>query len=418
MKTLLDLLPVRNKTDDTPVSYGGGSGGGLFASSSAGGTAGMTDALGSTASVGTLFAIVNRTSNATSQAQWKLWRKPAGWSGDDADRVEVTRHLALDVWRKPNPFMTQQEFVEVVQQHIDLTGEGWPLFGKNAVGWPETIWPVRPDKMTVVPSPTKYISGYVYTGPDGEKVPLGVTDIAQIRMPNPLDPFRGLGPVQALLTTIDAEKYSMQWNRNFFVNSAEPGGIITVPGNLEDDEFDQFTSRWRSQHRGVSQAHRVAILENGMTWQNNSFSQRDMQFAELRTVSRDTILEAYGMPGSMIGISEHVNKANAQTGEITFARWITAPRLERWKQFLNNDFLPLFGASTDNLMFDFESPIPNDSDQENAALTARSAAAALLVAAGYNDEDVLSTCELPPMRWAAPVTAPDATRAILPADQA
>jgi hypothetical protein len=71
--------------------------------------------------VGTLFAIVNRTSNATALVNWRLYRKAA--SGLKEDRTEVTTHPALQLWNRPNSFYTRQEFVETEQQHIDLTGD-------------------------------------------------------------------------------------------------------------------------------------------------------------------------------------------------------------------------------------------------------------------------------------------------------
>jgi len=35
---------------------------------------------------------------------------------------------------------------------------------------------------------------------------------------------------------------------------------------LEDDEFKRVTSRWREQHQGVAQAHRIAVIEDGAEW--------------------------------------------------------------------------------------------------------------------------------------------------------
>lgn len=354
-------------------------------------------------SVGTLFGIVSRTANATGQAQWKLFRKNMDarkrYGPIEETRVEVTRHQALEVWNQPNPFMTQQEFVESVQQHVDLTGEGWGVYGYNGTPWPQQIWPARPDRMDPVPSATKFLTGYVYTGPDGGKVPLGLSDVMMLRMPNPLDPYRGMGPVQSLLADLDATKYSAEWNRNFFLNSAEPGGVIEYPKTLTDTEFLELQMRWNEQHKGVDKAHRVALIENGK-WVQNAFSQRDMQFAQLRTVARDTILEAFGMPKSMLGITEDVNKANAEIGEVTFARWMVIPRLERWKQALNNDFLPLFGDTAAGLEFDYVDPIPRDTTAAATELSIRATAVKSLSDAGYDKSDVLLTVGLPPMKTA------------------
>jgi len=360
-------------------------------------------------SVGTLFGVVSRTANATGQVEWKLFRKQT-----DARRIygpmmdnrqEVTRHLALQVWNNPNNFYTRQILVESVQQHVDLTGEGWCVFGyDNGSPWPTSIWPVRPDRIEPVASPTEFISGYIYTGPNDEKVPLERREVMRLRMPNPLDPYRGMGPVQALLADLDAERFSAEWNRNFFLNSAEPGGIIEVPKVLTDPEFEQLQKRWGEQHQGVAKAHRIALLEHGK-WVPNAFNQRDMQFAQLRTVSRDKIMEAFGFPKSLLGITENVNKANAEAGEVTFARWLVKPRLERVKQALNSDFLPLFGEAAAGLEFDYCDPVPTDTAAGNEQLTARAGAAKNLADAGYALDGITEAVGLPPME-AAPAPEP------------
>ncbi|MCF3101433.1 phage portal protein [Streptomyces roseoverticillatus] len=356
-------------------------------------------------SVGTLFAIVNRTSNATAQVQWKLWRKAA--SGLPEDRVEVTRHAALDLWNQPNKFYTRQENVEVVQQHIDLTGEGWWVIARNPRSpLPLELWPVRPDRMQPVPHPTDFLSGYMYIGPGGEQIALRTEDVIQLRMPNPLDPYRGMGPVQAILTDIDSARYSAEWNKNFFLNGAEPGGIIQVDKRLSDDEFDELTARWNEQHKGVANAHRVALIEQGQ-WVDRKLSQRDMQFAELRSVSRDVIREAFGIPKFALGDVDDVNRATAEASKAWFAEYLTVPRLERIKGALNNDLLPLYGAASAQLEFDYCSPVPADSEAENAALMAKSAAVQALVSAGAYGPEVLAAVGLPEISFGQPGADPD-----------
>jgi HK97 family phage portal protein len=351
-------------------------------------------------SVGTLFAIVSRLANGTAQTEWKLYRKA---STPDGERTPVTAHAALDLWQHPNRFYTTQELVETFEQHIELTGEGWLVIGRDPrSAIPLELWPVRPDRMTPVPSPTEYLTGYIYTGPDGEQVPLRVDEVIQLRMPNPMDPYRGMGPVQSILVDLDATRYSAEWNRNFFINSAQPGGILQVDRRLGDAEFDELRMRWNEQHRGTAAAHRVAILEQA-TWVDRRYTQQDMQFTELRAVSREVIREAFGFPKPLLGSVDDVNRANAEAGEVVFARWLLIPRLERIKQALNNDLLPLFGAAAKGLEFDYESPVPEDEEAENAELTAKSNAAAVLVTAGYDPAEVLAAVGLPPMAHTYPV---------------
>ncbi|MGJ5831414.1 phage portal protein [Streptomyces ossamyceticus] len=346
--------------------------------------------------VGTLFSIVNRTSNATALVDWKLYRKAP--SGLPEDRVEVTAHAVLDLWNRPNRFFTRQELVETVQQHIDLTGEGWIVIARNPRSpMPLELWPVRPDRIQPVPHPTDFISGYLYTGPDGQEIALRVEDVIQIRMPNPLDPYRGMGPVQSVLTELDASRYSAEWNRNFFMNSAEPGGIIELPTVLSDPEWDQLQMRWNEQHKGVANAHRVAFLEHG-TWKDRKYTQRDMQFAELRQVSRDVIREAFGAPAFVLGEVGDVNRATAEASKVLFAEQLTVPRLERWKSALLNDLLPLYGPDAARMLeFDYEDPVPQDAEARNAELREKTSAYVRLVNAGADPKLVSEYLGLPEM---------------------
>lgn len=344
--------------------------------------------------VGTLFAIVNRTSNAAAQVEWKLYRKAA--SGKKEDRTEVPSHAALDLINRPNPFFTRQELIETVQQHIDLTGEGWLVVARNPRSKiPLELWPVRPDRMQPVPHPTDFISGYMYTAPDGQQIALRTEDVIFIRMPNPLDLYRGMGPVQSILTEIDASRYSAEWNRNFFLNSAEPGGIIEVPDGLSDPEFDQLRERWNEQHKGVANAHRVAILEHGK-WVDRKYTQRDMQFAELRSISRDVMREAFGAPAFVLGEVGDVNRATADASKALFAEQLTVPRLERFKGAFNNDLLALYGPDAARMLeFDYEDPVPPDAEARNAEMREKTSAYVRLVNAGADPKLVSEYLGLP-----------------------
>lgn len=357
--------------------------------------------------VGTLFAIVDRTSNATALVDWKLWRKAK--SGRDEDRIEVTSHAALDLWNKPNPFMPRQEFVESSTQHYDLTGETeWVIAHAPGVSIPLEMWPVRPDRMTPVPDREKFLKGWVYTSPDGEQVPLELDQVIQLRRPNPLDPYRGLSPVLSILPDLDTSRYAAEWSRAFFINSAQPGGIIEVPQTLSDGEFTELRDRWNEQHKGVGNAHRVAILEHGK-WVDRTISQRDMQFVELRGATADRVREAYGISKTAIGDFEDINRASALAAKAWFAEQQTVPRLERIKAALNFELLPMYGATGQGLEFDYCDPVPPDPETEATTLTSRSNAAAVLVQAGFEPKGTLSAVGLPDIPYAGAPALPKAT---------
>lgn len=343
--------------------------------------------------VGTLFAIVDGLAENTSMVEWKLWRKAV--SGKPEDRVEVTDHLALKVLNNPNPFMTRQELFEALQQHYELVGEKWMLtvpFPGTTL--PQYLWPVRPDRMAPIEHPTKFVTGYVYLGPEGQRIELGLDQVMRERRPHPADPHRGIGAVQSILIDLDSTRASAEWNSHFLRNNAQPGGIIEVPDGLEDDQYNQLVTRWNENHQGPANAGRVAILEFGV-WKDRQYSMRDMQFAELRQVNNEIIREAFRFPKAMLGTVEDVNRANAEANEVIFARSLIRPRLERIKQMLNHQFLPRFGSTGQGVEFDYVSPVPADRELEAKELTAKANAAKALVDAGLDRAGVLAAVGLP-----------------------
>ena len=374
---------------------------------------------------GTTFSNVSLLASAAAGPVWKLFRSQpkdgrvrytTSDKGSD-QRTEVVQHAALNALNTPAaiqvdgvrlPVWTRFSLFEISGIWMETTGKSYWVVDRGAGNSPVPLglWPVRPDRMIPVPDRDNYLAGYIYTSPDGrEKIPLLPTDVIFNRYPDPEDAYSGCGPIHSVLTDIESVRYSSEWNRNFFLNSAEPGGIIQLDHSLEDGEFDALVSQWRETHRGVARSHRIAVLEGGATWVPNGHSLRDMDYAGLRSIMADHIREALGMHKVMTGVTDDVNRANAQTGEEIFASWKVAPRLDRWRDVLNSQYLPLFGSTGVGVEFDYEYPMPQNREQDALELTAKSTAALTLVTAGYDQTDVLEVVGLPDMKVALNLTS-------------
>lgn len=363
--------------------------------------------LASMGSQGTVFSIVDRLATSTAAVEWHMHRMRQDSTltcpvdGCEAKGVVVVKdHLALRVWNRPNDFFTRQETVEAGQQHFDLTGEIWLLVEKlEGTTFPAGLWVIRPDRMEPVPSKEKFLAGYLYKSPDGQRIPLDLDEVMFIRRPDPEDSYRGLGAIQAAMRDVDGSRMSAEWVRQFFLNSAEPGGMIKTDGALDDVEWNRLRERWNEQHKGVSRAHRVAILE-GYEWIDRKYTNKDMELAGLRTLSRDFIREAYGIAKFALGDVDDVNRATAEASKAWYAESMTVPRLDRWKRALNNDFLPLFGSTSSGVEFAYGNPVPPDVETENNTRTSKTTSFSTLISAGVDPVDAAMVCGLPPMRMA------------------
>ena len=320
---------------------------------------------------GWLFAVIDRIATSVMAVEWSLFESKGG------EKIET--HPLLDLWDKPNPFWTRESFLELSMGYFDLVGEMWWLVvrSESPQFQPTELWALRPDRMRVISHPTKHIAGYEYRI-GMEKVPLGVDDIIFTRRPSKWDAFRGVSPLQAIMFDIEGEQFASRYYRNFFSNSAAPGGVLETPDTMDDDEFQRFIQEWRAQHQGASNAHRVAVLEGGVKWVDvKQASGRDMQMVESRKYNRDIVFGAYGIPASVMGITENVNMANAQSGQESFQRDTIKPRLVRIQASANRHLVPMFAMSdlmttgtmpSSSLYFDFADPVP-----ENRELNLREA---------------------------------------------
>jgi HK97 family phage portal protein len=360
---------------------------------------------------GTLYGIVSLLAEASATPNWRLYKKQpvdgrrrysTGDTGSD-QRIEVVQHAAIQLWNSPNDFHTRFEFSEGSQQHEELTGETfWVL--DNEAGFPTSMWYVRPDRMEPIPDPDEFLVGWIYTGPNGENVPLRRDEVILEKRPDPLDPYRGAGPIASILPNIQQQRYATEYQRNLFLNGADPGGVITVPNNLTEPQFDELVDRWRDNHRGVARAGQVGVLEGGAIWTPNANTNKDMEYGALRLANRDEEREAYRIHKAMMGTSDDVNRANAQTAEEVFVGWQIIPRLNRRRDTLNNKLLPLFGNAVKSVEFDYDDPFPPNAENVMKELLTKAQSWAALVDGGADPRDALEVVGLPDMKMAEVAT--------------
>ena len=276
---------------------------------------------------------------------------------------QIYKHRILDVLHGANPFQTSNEIMALDSIYMEGVGESFWALNFNALDEPSEIVLPYPQKMSVIPDKNfPFVKGYVYgTGVDA--IPFTVNEIIHFKYPNPLNQYRGLGQAQAIGINLDAEENTDKWVNQFFYNSARPDGVIQFDYNLADEQFDKLNRQWNEKYKGVTKAHQVALLEGGGKYIQVQNSIKDMDFPNLKQKNRDVILGIEGMPQSILGISENVNKANAEAGDYQFARRIIKPRLD-WKLAkLNEQFIPKF-KGTQNLQLGYEEVVPETIDQK------------------------------------------------------
>lgn len=282
------------------------------------------------------------------------------------EQIELEEHEALDVLYRANNAMTRFDLVNLSVQYLELTGEA-PWFISYKDGKPDQIILLRPDRLTVLPGKDgEVIGGYKYRvyGDTGMKeLDLEPHEVILLKYTDPDNPMRGKGPLQAAAMVVDLDNYAEKWNSQFFKNSAQPSAALKTDKTLSKDVRARLERKLKENYQGQDNAHKTIILENGLSFEKMSLSQKDMDFIEQQRFSRDKILAIFRVPRTALGITDDVNRANAEATDYVFAKRTIKPKMIRIVEQLNEFFLPLFGDKTEDLFFWFEDPVPQNTEQ-------------------------------------------------------
>jgi HK97 family phage portal protein len=255
---------------------------------------------------------------------------------------------------RPNSSWSRAELVRSIESNLLLWGSAFIGIEKDDSGAISELWPLRPDRMRVIPDVRKYVRGFVYEHA-GERVAYLPEEMIWLKQFNPLEEFAGLSSVAPARLSVDMGFEAQRFNRNFFANSATPGDVaITSDESPTDEEVSAFYSRWDSRFKGSSKSHRPILLGRGMDAKRLGLSQRDMEFSKALEWSVEEVSRAFGVPTVFLGELDNATLSNVSTFERFLWRNTIVPELKLIEDSLNRSLIPAFGMSVHEYRFKFD----------------------------------------------------------------
>jgi len=298
-----------------------------------------------------VYACVNKIATAISGIELHLKKYNA--KGDD---VEVFDHAILKVLYKPNSLMTGRDFMYTIAGHLQLTGNAYILM--NAPKNPTELFPLNPASIRANFNETRTaIISYTYTVGTKSFV-YDPTLIVHLKKPNLKNPYFGAGVVEHIPEWIDIDSAALEFNRLFFKSGAAPSGILETDAT-DMKAMELAKAGFELKYAGAVNAHKTAVLGKGSKYTATSANPRDMEFSELDARFRDKILSAFGVPKSVLGIVDDVNRANAEASYYVFMMFTIDPEMKMLVAYINEWLLPVF-TGTDSYYFDYDNIIPEN----------------------------------------------------------
>jgi HK97 family phage portal protein len=289
-------------------------------------------------------------------------------------RQPLPDHPVAKVLAFPNPEMSSFEFRELMQTNIELWGNAYAQIILNGAGQPGELWPLNPDRVTV----TRDSQGKLFyrvalpadpLGYAAESVTLPARDVLHIRgwsrygilgdrMTQTFREAIGLGLVTELFGAL------------FFGQGLNAGGLLEHPGTLTEEAQARLIKQKENQAAGITRAHRVMILEEGMKWQQTTVEPEKAQFLGLRTFQLGEASRMLRMPPHVLYELSRATFSNIEHQGIELVTYSWLPRTSRWETRLGMQLLSDKAFPTVQIKFNMAGLLRGDAAAQSAAFTA------------------------------------------------
>ena len=262
---------------------------------------------------------------------------------EDGGKEKAIDHpLYLLLHDEPNPEMSSFVFRETLMTHLLLWGNAYAQIIRNGKNEVVALYPLMPNKMTVDRDTNGHLY-YSYNRGNDEAIrdkqstvilrPADVLHIPGLGF----DGLVGYSPIAMAKNAIGMAIACEEYGAKFFANGAAPGGVLEHPGTLKDPQ--RIRESWQSTYGGTSNAHRIAVLEEGMKYTPIGISPEQAQFLETRKFQINEIARIFRVPPHMVGDLEKSSFSNIEQQSLEFVKYTLEPWIVRWEQSINRVLL-------------------------------------------------------------------------------
>lgn len=289
--------------------------------------------------ISTVYACVRLLAETVAALPLHLYRYTDGGKGKES---AFDHPLYRILYRQPNDEMSSFIWRETMMTHLLLWGNAYSQIIRDGRNNVLGLYPLLPENVEVDRDEQGqlYYIYHAYTdevpGEQNQDIYFRKDEILHI----PGLGFNGLvgfSPIammkNSLGTTLAVEKYGA----SFFKNGAQPSGVLEHPGVLKDPQ--KIRDNWTAVYGGANNAHRVAVLEEGMAYKAISLPPEDSQFLSTRQFGVEEICRIFRVPPHMVQSLEHATFSNIEHQSIDFVVHTLTPWLVRFEQAIIKDLL-------------------------------------------------------------------------------
>lgn len=242
---------------------------------------------------------------------------------------------------EPNPEMTAHIFFETLMTHLAIWGNAYAQIIRDGRGNVLALYPLMANRMKVDRDENgKLYYEYQMMVDNGAKMKTGTVRLNPhdvLHVPGlGFDGLVGYSPIAMARNAVGLGLACDEFGASFFANGATPSGVLEMPTIVKNP--DLIRQSWKDGFSGTN-AHKVAILDQGVTYKPIAISPEEAQFLETRKFQINEIARIFRIPPHMIGDLEKSSFSNIEQQSLEFVKYTVDPWVSRWEQSIRRALL-------------------------------------------------------------------------------
>ncbi len=232
----------------------------------------------------------------------------------NTDRERLPNHDLAQWMAHPNPSTSRYRLVESLVADLGIYFNAYWLKiryerpdGRPAIG----LVRLPPNEMRVEGG---LLPSHFVWSSNGREKSLPLSEVVYFNGYNPLNPLMGLSPMETLRRILAEEHAAGAYRESLWARGAKHEGVIERPlaaPKWTPEQRQDWRRQWQEFSTGAK-AGMTAVLDDGMTYKQTSFSSKDSEYTAGGKLRREICAAQYHIPMPFVGILEHATFSNVK----------------------------------------------------------------------------------------------------------
>ena len=293
-----------------------------------------------------VWRAINLISGDVASLPLKVYRRMPDGGKESASSLPAYNLMR----RKASQDVKAFDMIRTITSHALLRGNGYAAIIRN--GRRDPVELVLLDPAETYPAKVDGELWYV-TRVDNDEIKMRSRDVLHIRGLSP-DNYVGYDVVTVMAEALGVGMAAQRFGARFFGHGANMSGLLMVPGFFPEEKIRNTMAAWRDMQSGLDNSHKVALLQEGVKFQQLQMSPEQSQFLQTREYEvRQTVASILGCPPHKLGDPTRTSNNSLESENVSYLNDCLKPWLREWEAECDDKLLSETQYANDTHFFAF-----------------------------------------------------------------